>query len=234
MQFYDFVNTYGGYAYYYGLDYTKPLDEQYVDQKNSVTWQQYFLEEAVFAWQRQMLLCDMAEKDDYALNEEYQTYLANLRSDMEETAKEKGYDSVDKLIQSEMGPASNYELYEQYLHDYYLGNVYFADMFERQEVTTEELEKHFTDNESTLKSQTPSVTKTSGLLVDVRHILIQPEGGTTDSSGNTTYSDAQWEAARIKAQEVYDEYLAGDKTVDSFGELAKKYSADGNASSGGL
>ncbi len=79
------------------------------------------------------------------------------------------------------------------------------------------------------------IRKDSLLTVDVRHILIKPEGGTTDANGTTTtYTDAEWEACRKKAQDIYDAYLAGEKTEEVFGELAKKHSQDGNAAQGGI
>ena len=71
--------------------------------------------------------------------------------------------------------------------------------------------------------------------VDIRHILIMPEGGTTGEDGKTkVYSDKEWEECRKKAQEIYNQYLAGSKTEESFSELAKKHSQDGNASEGGI
>lgn len=38
----------------------------------------------------------------------------------------------------------------------------------------------------------------------------------------------------MKAQDILVEYLDGDMTEEAFGELAKKYSADGNAAQGGI
>ena len=71
--------------------------------------------------------------------------------------------------------------------------------------------------------------------VDVRHILIMPEGGTKSEDGKTmVYSDEAWEACRKKAQEILSEYLNGEKTEEAFSELAKKYSQDGNAKDGGI
>ena len=71
--------------------------------------------------------------------------------------------------------------------------------------------------------------------VDVRHILIMPEGGTKSEDGKTTvYSDAEWEACRQKAQAVYDAYLNGEKTEERFSDLAKEHSKDGNADEGGI
>ncbi len=57
----------------------------------------------------------------------------------------------------------------------------------------------------------------------VRHILIATESYKSD------------EEAKAKAQEVLDEYNKGDKTAESFGKLAEKYTEDsGSASNGGL
>lgn len=79
------------------------------------------------------------------------------------------------------------------------------------------------------------VRKNRFLTVDVRHILIMPEGGTASEDGKSTvYSETEWEDCHKKAQEIYDEYLAGEMTEDQFAELAKKHSKDGNAEQGGI
>ncbi len=70
--------------------------------------------------------------------------------------------------------------------------------------------------------------------VDVRHILIFPEGATASTVTNKEWSDEAWAYAENKAKEILDQYLAGELTEEAFGELAKKNSADGSASKGGL
>ena len=72
--------------------------------------------------------------------------------------------------------------------------------------------------------------------MDVRHILIMPEGGTKDENGNTTYSEEDWETCRAQAQSLLDQYLAGEKTADAFGALANEHSDDNNGkvTNGGL
>ena len=79
------------------------------------------------------------------------------------------------------------------------------------------------------------ITKDSGKVVDVRHILVTPEGGTTDSSGSTTYTEEEWMAAEAKAQDLLDRYLKGGATEDFFAELAGLHTADpGSKETGGL
>ena len=63
-------------------------------------------------------------------------------------------------------------------------------------------------------------------FVDIRHILIAADRANASADDIAT--------AKTKAESVLAEYEAGAKTEDSFAELAKLNSADGNASSGGI
>ncbi len=61
--------------------------------------------------------------------------------------------------------------------------------------------------------------------VDVRHILIEV---------SSSAKDEELAEAKKKAEEILAEYKKGEMTADKFGELAKKYTADGNGDEGGL
>ncbi|MBR2937991.1 MAG: peptidylprolyl isomerase [Oscillospiraceae bacterium] len=71
-------------------------------------------------------------------------------------------------------------------------------------------------------------------LANVRHLLVQFEGGTTDSSGNKTYSDAEKATAKVEAERLLQEWKDGAATEDTFIELVKKNSDDGSKETGGL
>lgn len=72
-------------------------------------------------------------------------------------------------------------------------------------------------------------------LVNVRHILIGFEGGTTDDNGNTTYSADEKAAAKKEADELLAQWLANDPTEDSFAALVADNSDDtGSVDNGGL
>ena len=230
----NFLNENSSYLSYYGLDYTKPLDGQIYDEKEGLTWQQYFLEEAVNTWQSYQVLYNEAQKAGYQPPEAYEEYFEELKPYMEEVAEKNKFESVDKVIEADFGPGVTYADYEYYWRLYYMGNFYFSELTNKIEVSQDEIDKAFTENEETFKSQ--GITKESGNLVDVRHILIQPEGGTKSEDGKTTvFSDAEWEACRVKAQEILDKWLAGEKTEDSFAALASEHSTDpGSKSNGGL
>ena len=72
-------------------------------------------------------------------------------------------------------------------------------------------------------------------LVNVRHILAGFEGGTTDDSGNTTYSDEEKAAAKQTAEDLLNEWKQGEATEDSFAALATEKTTDtGSKDNGGL
>lgn len=72
-------------------------------------------------------------------------------------------------------------------------------------------------------------------MANVRHILITPEGGTTDSTtGLTTYTDEEKDAALKIANDILHQWQAGEATEDSFAALADEHSADGDGTTGGL
>ena len=72
--------------------------------------------------------------------------------------------------------------------------------------------------------------------VNVRHILLGFEGGTTDSTtGETTYTEEEKQEALDKANAVLDQYNAGERTEDSFAALVADNSDDtGSVANGGL
>ena len=67
------------------------------------------------------------------------------------------------------------------------------------------------------------------LPANVRHIFIQAE--VTDGSDGPT--DEQMEAARTEAQNLLDQWAAGDATAESFATLAEEHSDDGGSNTNG-
>ena len=321
MQVYDFeeyyMEQYGEYAMYYlGLDLDQPLHEQACTAKPELTWEQYFVEDALYAWHRYQSLADEAVKNGYKLPGEYQKMLADMKESTEKSAKSNGYASADAMLQELLGASVTFEDYYRYQEMYMTGELYFSEVISKLKFTDAEMDAFFEKKAeeyaqygvtkesgnlvdfrsilvkpvatkdadgnkiyteeawkdcekkaqdildswleggkteetfsslATLKSEDVNTSDYGGLyqyiakndwaLVDVRHILITPEGGTKNESGtNVTYSEEEWEACRVEAQKVLDEYLAGEKTEKAFGELANKHSDDqgGKVTNGGL
>ena len=80
-----------------------------------------------------------------------------------------------------------------------------------------------------------SVNDNTFPLKNVRHILVSFEGGTSDDSGNITYSEEEKAAAKATAEELLNQWKSGEATEDSFAALATEKSSDtGSTANGGL
>ena len=71
-------------------------------------------------------------------------------------------------------------------------------------------------------------------LANVRHLLVKFEGGTKDSNGNVTYSDAEKNKAKEEAEGYLKTWKEGKATEASFIELVKAHTDDSSKETGGL
>ena len=221
---FNFLNSYGSYASYLGLDYTVDLDKQLCGMSETeMTWQQYFLGCALDSWSCYQALSLEADAAGYEMTQETKDFLATIPEDMETLALSYGFSTADELMLQNFGPGVTIDTYAKHMYTYYNGYGYFADLYENVSYTDEEVEAYFEEHAADYEAQ--GVTKDSGIYVDVRHILVMPEND----------ADADWATAEAKAQEILDLWLAGEKTEQSFAELAVEHSEDtGSVNNGGL
>ena len=231
MEIQNFLNTYGNYAAYFGLDYTRPLDTQRSSYDENLTWQQFFLQTALTNWHQVQAMNLMAEDAGLTPTAEDQAYLDGLDAYLEQTAAGFGL-SVEELMTANFGPGADKEGY-RYFQELYLNGLPYYETESAKLVPTQEiLEAYFAEHEEEYAAS--GVTKDSR-FVDVRHILVQVKGGTTAEDGSTTYSDEEWKTCEEAAQAILEEWLAGDRTEESFAALATEKTEDpGSQQSGGL
>lgn len=232
MDVYEYLEDYGYYAVYYGLDHTQPLDQQTCKDTEG-SWQHFFLDKALLNWHSYQSLALMAKAEGLTLDADYQTDLDNLRSDLTDAVLDSDYTSIEMMLQADLGAGCDYDDYYRYMDTYYRGYSYLKDRLDQIEITDTMIREYYDAHAEELEKD--GITLDSGDLKDVRHILIAVEGGTEDEDGDITYSDEEWETCRKEAQAILDEWLAGDSTEESFTELAYEYSEDsGSNGNGGL
>ena len=184
-------------------------------------------------WHSYNALSMDAKEAGFEMEEQYARELADLKQSLEENATAGGYESAEAMIQADMGVGASLDEYIAYMNDYYLGYLYYTSLVDAIEITDEDVDAYYTENQEMFTGN--GVEKTEDTYVDVRHILITPEGGTTGEDGSVIYSDEEWEACRTAAQEVLDQWAAGEATEESFAVLANETSMDpGSSSNGGL
>ena len=228
-----FLQQYGSYASYFGLDYTQPLDTQMCQMSETpMTWQQFFLMSALESWKSYQAMALEAEANQFAMDEDTVAYLEGLEAEMKANAADNGFESLEAMIKNFVGAGPSVADYIRYIELDHEGYVYFNHIYDNTQPTAEEVEAYFAENEAAYSEE--GITKDGGVYVDVRHILIMPEGGTTGEDGYPVYTDEAWAAAEAEATKVYNEWKSGDRTEDRFAQFAQQYSKDGSASNGGL
>lgn len=234
MQVMEFLNYYSSYLTQLGMDLSKPLSEQtcYYDEKQS--WEQFFIEKAIETWQNYQAVALLAEEAGFEMGADWKESLEQLPDELETQAESGSYDSVDALLQDAIGPACNLDTYMEYVNLAYLSNAYYLALEEELAPTADEIEAYYMENEATFTQQ--GITKEAGNIAAVRHILVSPEGGTTDEeTQETVYSEDEWNAALKKAEDLLKKWKAGDATEESFVALVAENTDDaGSASTGGL
>lgn len=231
MSYQNFLSANYSFIQYMGLDFTKPLDVQIVDpfihgQSYSMTWQQFFVKLALDSWHQVQAMSLAAQEAGMEMDAQDKQDLENLEATLAESIASLGV-SVDEYLQKNFGPSVTIEDYKRYQQVYYEGAPYYNAQTQQMIPTDAELEAYFDEHQEEYASG--GVTRDTR-LVDVRHILLQPE-----TAEDGTISDESWTACEKAAQELLDIYLAGEKTEEGFAALANEHSTDpGSNTNGGL
>ena len=229
----NFLANYGSYAAYFGLDYTQPLDTQVCGlTETPMTWQQYFLDSALADWHNYQALALEAAENGFQLEQTYLDMIDGLPESLATDAGLQGFGSAEEYLAYNVGQGATIADYQHYMRTYYEGFVYFQSRYEEMVPTLEEMETYFAEHEEEL---TAAGISKDDVLVDVRHILVLPEGATVENIRTETFSEEAWAVGEKNAQDILNRWLSGEQTEENFAALANETSADpGSNTAGGL
>lgn len=257
-------------------DYAQSLDTQVCPIDNSVaTWQQYFLKLALHKWHTQQALSIMAEQDgipdedvyqpdlekhkeymtdkpaykyhnahydSYVPNSTHQTYLDAVPEMLKTLAADNGFADSKAQAVAIAGVGADSAALEQYAELANHAYMYFTEMRYHFEPTAEDVEAFYAENKDSLKD-----ADTGEKTVDIRHILLIPNGAEIAADGTVTCSEDAWNACHSRALSVtdnwqeavrktkYAQHALYDPAEARFSEAAKNNSADeGSRANGGL
>lgn len=221
------------YLSYYGLDYTQPMDTQVCPFAEGLTWQQFFLQVAIDNWQAYQAIVLESEDAAFVMDAEAQAALdaAVDLENFEKEAQEAGFADGKAYTEYFVGKGGSVEAYMSFLRRNLTADAYYQSLYDQIAFSDEEIETYFNEHEAELAES--GISKDT-YTVDVRHILIMPEGATSETIRTETFPEEAWASAETEAQQILDEWLAGDKTEESFGLLANEKSDDGDGTTGGL
>ena len=232
QNFFSSEDFYYLYYYYEAIDFTQPLDAQICYYDPNLTWQQYFLQSSLEAWQSYRIMANEAEAAGFQLPQDYRDQLDAMSENMEKSAKENGFASVEDLITANVGAGVSMDDYVAFWEMYYLGYTYYDTLAAQMEPTDAEAEAFFDEHVDIYLEN--GITKET-VSVDVRHILIMPQGATSENIRTETFPEEAWAASKTEAEGILQQWLA-DPTEENFGKLANQHSDDqnGQVTNGGL
>lgn len=228
----NFYAQYGTYAQYFGLDHTQSMDTQVCGVADGLTWEQYFLQDALNNWTIFEAVAQQAREAGFQMSDENREQMNTMEEGLLETATNNGFTDITAMIARNFGAGATLKDYKSFWEMYFLSSDYYNEITGSFAPTAEEIAEYFNTHEAEYADNGLDKTTSS---VDVRHILILPEGATIETVTTEEFSDEAWAAGEQKAQEILDQWLSGDKTEDSFATLANENSADtGSNTNGGL
>lgn len=223
----SYMNSQNGYMNVMtgALDLAQPFDRQVCTEDPTITWQQFFLRGALENWEYMQALAIQAEAAGYTISAENQAALDAVPATLQDTAVQSGMADAQELLTSKFGAGVTMEDYLHFERLYYSSIPYYYDETAKLTVTEEEVTAFFDEHEQ--EYATLGLLRTDA-LVDVRHILIMPEGATNETIRTETFPEEAWAASELRAQEILAEYAAGEQTEARFAEFANTYTQDGN------
>ena len=200
---YEYANTYGAYASMFGLDFTKALSAQVVNEETGATWADEFITGAIQNAKSVYAVCDEAEANGYTLSEETTAQIEASLENIKLNAQMQSMD-VDTFIQSYYGPGASLKSYEKYQKMRALSQEYIAHYTETLIYEEADLRAAEEGKEAEFNYYSYNY-----YYVNANKFLT---GGTTDEEGNTTYSEEEKAAALAAAEEAAKALAEGEYT----------------------
>lgn len=194
--FMDSVNNFysqnGNYAAIFGLDVTKPLNQQVMDPETGETWADYFVNTAKTNATSVYALYGAAVKEGFTMPEAQQNSVDSTISTLELYSTIYGYKNANQYLKSIYGSGASLDSYRSYLEKTMLASAYQTAYADSLTFTDADLRAAEADN----------YNKYSSYAYNYYNLPVSKflEGGTTDENGNTTYSDEEKAAAQQKAE----------------------------------
>jgi parvulin-like peptidyl-prolyl isomerase len=183
----------------FGLDLTKPLDEQVINEETGATWADDFVNSAMENARATYALVDAAKAAGFELTEEEKASISNSISQMEISALMSGYTKGEDYIKAFYGRGASMDSFREYIEMNTLAQAYYS--------------KYATDltyDEAALKAaEEGKEAEFSNFSYNYYYLNTSKflTGGTTAEDGTTTYSEEE-KAAAVKAAEEAAKALA--------------------------
>lgn len=149
-----FYNQYGSYIALFGLDVTKPLNEQYVNEEAGTTWADDFIASAVSSAQSVYALNDAAAAAGFTLTESQQATIDAEITNLDLYALYYGYTKGEDYLRAMYGSAASVESYRNYVEMLTIADAYQNAYYEGLTYEDADLREAEADNYNAYSSYT--------------------------------------------------------------------------------
>ncbi len=197
----NFLSQYGSYAAMFGLDTAKPLDEQFIDEEQTTTWADDFLNSAKETAKSVYAVCDAAEAEGFTLSEQDLANVNNTVINLSSYAMVYGYADVEDYLKAMYGYGATMDTFQTYLENNVMYSAYQQNRADGLSYDAAALAAADSENYTSYDYNTYYIAASRFL-----------EGGTTAEDGTVTYSDEE-KAASVAAAEEAAKALTGEGTT---------------------
>lgn len=212
-----YSNSYGS-----SFDIQTDLREQYVDEAQTQSYYDYFLNMAIQDLTEVAALENAADEAGFTLSAEDEASVKDQITSMKDYSAQLGYADFSGYLKATFGKYMTVSAFENCLRRDMLTTSFKQDYSDKLDITDDEIQTYYDEHKDQLDS------------FDYRYIFVDgsaPSG--TDADGNTVEpTEAETTAAMQAAKAKADEFAAAVKAADdkdaTFAELAPDYVAESN------
>ena len=212
--YYSYVNTYGDYISYFGLDTTKPLDQQ--QYSDTQTWKDYFEEQAVNQIKMIYALKDAGEAEGFTYDtaEDVETNLQTLA----DAADSAGVKEAD-YVTSQFGEYAKLDKIKQYFADSAYAGAYYEKIDGEIEISDDEIKTYYEENKSDYDS-------VDYLMCEIDADIPEDEAEEADAETAETEAETETMSEEEAAAKEAAEAEAKEKAMAEAGKKAEAMLAE--------
>ncbi len=196
----QYVSQYSSYISYI-LDTKTPLNQQWADQTNLITWADKFLDMAFENMKSTYAMYDLAKAEGFTLTEDQQASVDSMMSQLKLYASYYGYSNANDYLVATYGNGASEKSYKAYYETAMLADAYYAHYSDSLEFVDGDLRAYEADKKVEYNSYTYATYYVNATKYR--------EGGTKDDKGNITYTEEEKKAAIEAAKKDADALAAG-------------------------
>jgi hypothetical protein len=210
----QFLNTYGDYASMFGLDTSKPLDQQEYGEDGK-TWADYFKDMGIDNMERAIILSSEARKANISLSEESQAYLQQTKDEL--TVYCVNNNITKGTYFASLGTGVTEKLYFEQLENMLLADDYAKHLTEQMQYSEDEITAYYDGHKNDFD------------IVSYRYFYFggTPEAKTDAEENEVKATEEETKAAMEQASKLANEMANKVKAGKDFTALTQEYAVEG-------